>query len=225
VTGFCERLGAALRSRGCEIENESDYLASAVLVPLVRHNGRLGVLFEVRSAALSWQPGDICFPGGRIELDDSGPMAAALRETREELGLPDEMIEILGPLKLMVSPIGVIIHPFVAYIKNFDIIHPNHGEVAEVFVAPLDYLLATEPMIAHMELATRPLPDFPLNLLEVSYARDWKRRTTYPVSFYQYDGHVIWGLTARVLSGFLDVCQSLVLDAARENDETGGKRI
>ena len=75
--------------------------------------------------------------------------------------------------------------------------------------APLDYLLSSEPLMAHMELATRPLPDFPLELLENSYAKDWKRRTTYPVLFYQYDGHVIWGLTARVLFGFLNICRSL----------------
>ena len=76
---FCERLGKILRDRNCEIENESDYLSSAVLVPLVRREGRLGVLFEVRSTALTWQPGDICFPGGRIELDDAGPEAAAVQ--------------------------------------------------------------------------------------------------------------------------------------------------
>ena len=108
---FCERLGKILRDRNCEIENESDYLSSAVLVPLVRREGRLGVLFEVRSAALTWQPGDICFPGGRIELDDAGPEAAAVRETREELSLPDDAVDVIGPLNTMVSPIGVMIYP------------------------------------------------------------------------------------------------------------------
>ena len=206
---LCERLGKLLQSRGCEIENETDYLRSAVLVPLVRREGRLGVLFEVRSTALTWQPGDICFPGGRIELDDAGSEAAAVRETREELSLPDSAIEVIGPLNSMVSPIGVMIHPYAAFINNFDLIRPNHGEVSEVFVAPLDYLLAVEPLTAHMEVATRPLADFPLNLLPPSYARDWKRRTTYPVLFYQYGGHVIWGLTARVLFGFLNICRSL----------------
>ena len=206
---LCERLAKLLLSRGCEIENETDYLRSAVLVPLVRREGRLGVLFEVRSAALTWQPGDICFPGGRIELDDAGSEAAAVRETREELSLPDSAIEVIGPLNSMVSPIGVMIHPFAAYINDFALIRPNHGEVSEVFVAPLDYLLAVEPLTAHMEVATRPLADFPLNLLPPSYARDWKRRTTYPVLFYQYGGHVIWGLTARVLYGFLNVCREV----------------
>ena len=209
MSDFCSRLGTVLRNRTCDIENESDYSTSAVVVPLVRHHGRLGILFEVRSAGLNWQPGDICFPGGRIELDDASPMEAAVRETCEELGLPSSAIEVLGPLSYMVSPIGVMLYPFAAYIKDYDLIRPNNGEVAEVFVVPLDYLINCEPLTAHMELATRPLPDFPLELLENSYAKDWKRRTTYPVLFYQYDGHVIWGLTARVLFGFLNICRSL----------------
>lgn len=207
VADFCERLGELLNSRPREIENESDFVSSAVLVPMVKHNGRLGVLFEVRSAGLSWQPGDICFPGGKVELDDASPLAAAVRETREELQLPAEAITVIGPLDYMISPIGVMLHPFAAHIRDFSLIRPRPEEVAEVFVAPLEYLLAVEPMTAHMEVATRPLPDFPLDMVAASYARDWKRRTTYPVLFYQYGGHVIWGLTARVLAGFLQMCR------------------
>ncbi len=210
MTDFCNRLGSVLRAKPCEIENETDYLASAVLVPLVRENGRLGVLFEVRSAALSWQPGDICFPGGKIELDDPDPLSAALRETQEELQVPAADIEVIGPLNYMVSPIGVMLYPFAAYIRDISLIQPKKEEVSEIFIAPLEYLLAEEPLTAHMELATRPLPDFPLDLVEASYARDWKRRTTYPVLFYQYGGHVIWGLTARVLYGFLNTCRKVI---------------
>ena len=168
MTDFCGRLSNVLNNRSCDIENESDYFTSAVLVPLVRQNGKLGVLFEVRSSGLNWQPGDICFPGGRIELDDASPKEAAIRETREELGLPEDAIDFLGPLSYMVSPIGVMLYPFAAYIRDYNLIRPNHGEVAEVFVAPLEYLLNCEPLTAHMELATRPLPDFPLELLENS---------------------------------------------------------
>ena len=210
MTDFCKRLGSVLQAKPCEIENETDYLASAVLVPLVRENGRLGVLFEVRSAALSWQPGDICFPGGKIELDDPDPLAAALRETQEELQVPAADIEVIGPLNYMVSPIGVMLYPFAAYIRDISLIQPKKEEVAEFFIAPLEYLLAEEPLTAHMELATRPLPDFPLDMMEASYTRDWKRRTTYPVLFYQYGGHVIWGLTARVLYGFLNTCRKVI---------------
>jgi len=210
VTDYCDRLGQALKARPCEIENESDYLASAVLVPLVRENGRLGVLFEVRSNGLNRQPGDICFPGGKIELDDADPLSAAVRETCEELQVPEDAIDVIGPLNYMVSPIGVMLHPFAAYIRDFSLIRPRPEEVAEIFVAPLEYLLAAEPLTAHMELATRPLPDFPLEMVASTYAREWKRRTTYPVLFYQYGGHVIWGLTARVLCGFLAMCRTVL---------------
>ena len=209
MANFCDRLGDLLKARPSKIENESDYLSAAVLVPVVRENGRLGVLFEVRSAGLSWQPGDICFPGGRIELDDASPLDAAVRETGEELQVPAESIDVIGPLDYMISPIGVLLQPFAAHIRDFSLVRPNKDEVAEVFVAPLEYLLAAEPMTAHMEVATRPLPDFPLHMV-TSYARDWKRRTTYPVMFYQYGGHVIWGLTARVLYGFLNVCRQAI---------------
>ena len=210
MTDFCDRLGSVLQARMCEIENESDYRASAVLVRLVRENGRLGVLFEVRSAGLNWQPGDICFPGGKIELDDADPLSAAVRETQEELQLPESAIDLIGPLNYVVSPIGVMLYPFAAYIRDFSLIRPNPEEVAEIFVAPLEYLLAAEPLTAHMELATRPLADFPLDLISSSYEREWKRRTTYPVQFYQYGGHVIWGLTARVLYGFLNLCRTAI---------------
>ena len=138
MTDFCNRLGSVLRAKPCEIENETDYLASAVLVPLVRENGRLGVLFEVRSAALSWQPGDICFPGGKIELDDPDPLSAALRETQEELQVPAADIEVIGPLNYMVSPIGVMLYPFAAYIRDISLIQPKKEEVAEIFIAPLE---------------------------------------------------------------------------------------
>ena len=93
MSDFCSRLGTVLQNRGCDIENESDYFTSAVVVPLVRHNGRLGVLFEVRSAGLNWQPGDICFPGGRIELDDAGPMEAAVGKPGRSLGCPNRRLK------------------------------------------------------------------------------------------------------------------------------------
>ena len=210
MVDFCDKLRASLSRDERSIENESDYFASAVLVPLVKSKGKLGILFEVRSAALAWQPGDICFPGGRIDLDDADDLAAALRETEEELGIPRASVQMLGPLNKVVSPIGVILNPFVGFLPDIDAILPNPAEVEKVFVAPLDYLLAVEPMIAHMELATRPLGDFHLELMPPSYARDWKRRTTYPVYFYQWDGHVIWGLTARVLYGFLNYCRAII---------------
>ena len=64
-------------------------------------------MFEVRSSKLGWQPGDVCFPGGRIDDGDDSALAAALRETNEELGVDPSHIHVWGPLDYMESPVGV----------------------------------------------------------------------------------------------------------------------
>ncbi|MDR3566254.1 MAG: CoA pyrophosphatase [Negativicutes bacterium] len=209
VEQFCGQLQEALAGRVPKIQNETDYFSSAVVVPLIRQGDELGVLFEVRSAKLAWQPGQICFPGGRIEPYDANPEAAAQRETCEELGLTTDDFQLFGQLDYMVSPIGVIVYPYAGYIYDLTQVCPSKDEVAEVFVVPLEYLLATEPQTADMEVATRPLPGFPHQLVPDDYPRDWLRRATYPVLFYQYGDHVIWGLTARLLYNFICICRNM----------------
>jgi 8-oxo-dGTP pyrophosphatase MutT (NUDIX family) len=204
---FYERLAEMLREHEPKLENESDYSSSAVLIPLVKYKGELRVVFEVRSPNLTWQPGEICFPGGRIEENDSNALHAALRETHEELGVRWEQIKPLGAIDYIVSPIGVILYPFVAYIEKPEEIKPNCAEVGQIFSVPLHYLLSVEPIIAHMEVSTRPLADFPFHLMPENYPRDWKRRSSYEVLFYQYKNYVIWGLTARVLHKFIQLCR------------------
>ncbi|WP_425059143.1 putative Nudix hydrolase NudL [Sporomusa carbonis] len=201
-------LAAALRGQSGTIANAEDYLQSAVTVPLIDVAGQPSVLFEVRSSKLHWQPGEICFPGGRIEDDDASPLAAAVRETTEELGVGPDDIEVLGPLDFLVSPIGVIIYPFAVHLSaELPLMH-NTDEVAEVFTVPLDFLLNTKPRMASMEMATKPQAGFPFELLPPDYPHDYRRRAKYPVLFYQYERFVIWGLTARVLDGFLTVCRN-----------------
>lgn len=205
---FLSALSDELHAREPRLDNECDFLRSAVLVPLLRKEDGLHVLFEVRAQNLSRQPGEICFPGGRIERDDLSPLAAALRESEEELAIPRESVRVLGPLPYLISPIGVMVYPFAGFLTNNDSICPN-SEVAECFSVPLDFLLATKPIVGHMEVATQPLPDVPLDLLSDGYSREWRRRTTYPVWFYRYEKYVIWGLTGRVLYTFLETCRRL----------------
>lgn len=208
---FCTKLKQFMAKGPLKLENDTDYYNSAVLVPLIEQAGKLAVLFEVRSSELTWQPGEICFPGGRIEAGDGNPMAAAIRETSEELGVATNLITPLGALDYVVSQIGVLVYPHVGFIAaNTTKLNLSQAEVSEVFTVPLDYLLTAEPTIGHMQLATRPLDDVPLSLLGDGYPRDWKARKTYPILFYQYDGHVIWGLTARILAGFLNVCREVI---------------
>lgn len=197
----------ALNGYSGKFANAEDYLQSAVTVPLIDVAGKPAVLFEVRSGKLNRQPGEICFPGGRIEAHDASPLHTALRETVEELGVKKENIEVLGTLDFLVSPIGVLIYPYAVHIAAALPLAPNADEVAEVFTVPLDFLLAAKPRIASMEMATKPLAGFPFDLLPPDYPQGYRRRAKYPLLFYQYKHYVIWGLTARVLANFIDVCR------------------
>ncbi len=206
---FCRAIGEKLAGRRVKIQNETDFFAAAVVLPLLNRDGELSVLFEVRAAQLAWQPGEICFPGGRIESGDAEPEQAAVRETYEELLLPPGGLRLLGPLDYLVSPIGVIIYPFVGFIDDPAALKPNAGEVAAVFTVPLRFFLETEPLTAQMEVATRPLPGFPAELVAAGYPPDWRRRAAYPVLIYRYGEHVIWGLTARIMHGFAQLCRDI----------------
>ncbi len=206
VKGLCDELSIALSAGLNHTDRYDEYFNAAILVPLIWENDQLSLLFEVRSPDLSWQPGEICFPGGRIEDIDSSLLSAAVRETTEELGLRAGQIHILGSLHEVISPIGVRLHPFVGYIADPHLINPNQDEVADVFTVPLEFLLATEPIIGHMERCTRPLADFPFELLP-GYSEKWKSRKKYQVLFYKYNQHIIWGLTAQVLYNFLRICK------------------
>jgi 8-oxo-dGTP pyrophosphatase MutT (NUDIX family) len=199
------QVAAALHGHSVKIANTDDYLQAAVTVPLVDIDGQPAVLFEVRSGTLQWQPGEICFPGGRIEASDSSPLFAAVRETIEELGVQPEDIEVLGALDIIVSPIGVMIYPFAVHIATVLPLTPNADEVAEVFTVPLDFLLNNKPQVASMEMATKPLTGFPFDLFPPDYPQGYRRRSKYKVLFYQYKHYVIWGLTARVLEDFLTI--------------------
>ena len=205
---LCEKLSIALLARLDEKACYNEYLNAAVLVPLIWENDQISVLFEVRSAHLSWQPGEICFPGGRIEAIDDSPLSTAVRETTEEIGLKAEQIQVLGALHEVISPIGVRLYPFVGYICDTQHINANLDEVSEIFAVPLDFLLTAEPIVGHMERCTRPLADFPFELLP-GYSESWQRRKNYQVLFYKYKEHVIWGLTAQVLYDFLEVYRVL----------------
>ena len=97
-------------------------------------------LFEVRSANLIVQPGEICFPGGGIESEDKNPQEAAIRETCEELGIKKENIDLIGPLDILVTPFESIISPFVARIHRYQDIRINTEEVESFFLVPVPVL-------------------------------------------------------------------------------------
>ncbi|HET7657737.1 MAG TPA: CoA pyrophosphatase [Bacillales bacterium] len=195
-----ERLSNRLKNCKRNILGHETALKSAVLVPLVKRNGEWHVLFEVRSQDLKRQPGEICFPGGKVEKNESDA-DAAVRETCEELRLNSEELDVLGPLDILVQSQSFFVYPYVGVIKDFDKINPNE-EVEEVFTVPLDWLNEHEPDLHYLEMKIEPNQDFPFELIPNGENYNWRKHRK-PEYFYQYGDYVIWGLTAHILVHFL----------------------
>ncbi|TYS91746.1 CoA pyrophosphatase [Rossellomorea aquimaris] len=181
-------------------ETFSEY---AILLPLIEVNGQTHVLFEVRSLNMRRQPGEICFPGGRIDRSDSDEKAAAIRETSEELGIHTDTITDVYPLDYIVSPFGTIIYPYVGKINvSLKELKPNQAEVDEIFTTPLTYLQEREPDLYNIKFKMEPEESFPFKQIPGGENYNWQARNM-KEHFYYYEDKVIWGLTARVLHHFV----------------------
>jgi 8-oxo-dGTP pyrophosphatase MutT (NUDIX family) len=156
---------------------------AAVLLPLYRRDDRDYLLFTERTPHLQHHAGEISFPGGGHDAEDASLSATALRETEEELGISRAQIEVLGRLDDFYSIHGYHVVPFVGTIPVPDNLQLDPFEIAAIFEAPLDYF--RDPSIHRVE--------------------DWRHHgRTHLVDFYQFEQHVIWGLTAAILRQFLE---------------------
>lgn len=113
---------------------------AAVLLPLVMHE-RPTLLLTQRTAHLSTHSGQIALPGGKLDEGDADAIAAALRETQEEIGLSPERVEVLGTLPVYVTGTAFIVTPVVGLVQPGFTLQPNPYEVDEVFEVPLDFLM------------------------------------------------------------------------------------
>lgn len=198
-----EKKISTLAGRIPKIRSYGEYIESAVLLPLVKYRGELYVLFEKRALALEAQPGEICFPGGKIEASEDA-RTAAIREACEELNLNPEDINIIAPLDVVVSPFGVIVYPFLAHIEDIDKIKINPDEVEYIFHVPLSYFLKNEPLISETFINIEFPKNFPYELIPngENYSSRNRKITQH---FFLWGNDVIWGLTARILIYFLEL--------------------
>ena len=114
---------------------------AAVLMPLVDRPEGVTLLLTRRTEHLREHAGQISFPGGRVEAEDDGPVATALRETEEEIGLERQRIEVLGQLPMYATVTAFHVTPVVGVVAPGFTLAPDPAEVAEAFEVPLAFLM------------------------------------------------------------------------------------
>lgn len=121
--------------------NDSAAMVPAAVLIAITDRPTPGLLLTQRTAHLRKHAGQVAFPGGRIDPDDDGPVAAALREADEEIGLPPGQVEVIGTTDLYRTVTGFSVTPVVAIVPPDLALTPHAEEVAAVFEARLDHLL------------------------------------------------------------------------------------
>lgn len=118
-----------------------NFTDASVLLAMVERESGLHLLFTRRTAHLAQHPGQISFPGGRVDAEDSSVIETALREAQEEIGLNREHVDVFGTLPDYFTATGYRVTPVVAAVKSLPALESNVNEVAEIFEVPLAYLM------------------------------------------------------------------------------------
>ena len=192
------------------------FFNSAVLIPLIKIKGEYHLLFQKRAASIR-QGGDICFPGGGFEIGiDKNFKDTALRETYEELGIKKKDIKILGQLDTYVAPIGAIIEPFVAKIKQkaYKNMKIDYNEVEKTLLIPISFFKDNEPIEYTLRHEVQPFKIdengnkeifFPVEELGLpdTYKKPWGNKR-HKVWVYKYENEVIWGITSVLIRDVIE---------------------
>ena len=156
----------------------TDKQRSAVMCLVFAENDQLYILLTKRSETLSRHPGEICFPGGKVELEDKNFLDSALRETYEEVGITSSEVNVIGRLDELVTGTGFHVIPFIGIIKSLKNLRLDEREVSEIIKLPLN-ILANKS-----------------NRIKLSKNFNNKNFTFWKIIYLDYN---IWGATASIL--------------------------
>lgn len=163
--------------RGLELEGALQGTEAAVLIAIT-DRAEPGVILTQRTETLSKHPGQVAFPGGRVDPEDSDAIAAALREAQEEIGLPPSAVTVIGAVDRYRTVTGFDVTPVLGVVAPDLPLTPAEAEVADVFEAPLSFVLD------------------PTNQREASRVWQGATRHYYEIN---WGDRRIWGATAAML--------------------------
>lgn len=185
-----DRLQRRLSSRTRSTQAEWSAQPAAVLVPLYRASGEWHVLYTLRTDSVDAHRGQVSFPGGQIEPDDTGPEEAALREAEEEVGIRPQDVRLLGRLDPLLTITHYCVEPVVGVIPWPYRLRLNAHEVALAFGVPIRWLADASNVEVHERPAIPPEPPAPVHF------------------FRPFQGQVIWGVTARITLNLIEILGS-----------------
>lgn len=181
---------------------EETFRQYAVLVPIVYEKGIPYFLFEKRADHLHHHPGEISFPGGRVEKGETYE-ACAIRETVEELLVENEDIIIIGPGDVFVSPFNLMVHPFIGELKRYQNTF-SLDEVYEIIKIPVTFFYEQHPEKFENRLITQPSDDFPYDRIPGGMDYPWLKGV-HEILFYRYESYTIWGMTAQIVRSVVEL--------------------
>ena len=163
-----------LRDRLRYYRPSPDRVDAAVLVP-VTDEATPHIILTRRASHMSSHAGEVAFPGGKCDSTDASIIATALRESREEIGMPEESVEVIGELDAFTSKVGLRVQPIIGMVPSDLILLPNPGEIESIFRVPVEFFLTEKVSYTHR-------------------FRFMGNEVTVPS--FNYGDYVIWGLTA-----------------------------